>query len=231
MPPLARRRALTSCRPALAFWGPWQETQLRWKMGRICVLKSTLAAGAAGAEAAGDAGSATSSNAARVAPGRNTGHILYPTAGHAWSKMRTFFLASGERGFAARTLRGGAGPSQGPAFDRLPPRNLLGRSLMPRLFVAVDLPEEALLLLDPLLGAFPGARWANREQMHVTLRFLGSVAPDQVAELQQRLAGVATPEAFALSLNGVGVFPPHRRAGRRPACCGPGWPRAIRWRP
>ena len=32
---------------------------------------------------------------------------------------------------------------------------------MPRLFVAVDLPEEARALLDPLLGAFPGGKWAT----------------------------------------------------------------------
>jgi 2'-5' RNA ligase len=86
---------------------------------------------------------------------------------------------------------------------------------MPRLFVAVDLPEEALLLLDPLLGAFPGTRWASRDQLHVTLRFLGSVPPDRVAELQQQLAGVTPPEAFALSLSGVGVFPPRTDARSR----------------
>jgi 2'-5' RNA ligase len=84
---------------------------------------------------------------------------------------------------------------------------------MPRLFVAVDLAEEARLLLDPLLGAFPGGRWAGREQLHVTLRFLGSVAPDQVEELRRRLASVVAPAAFALSLSGVGVFP-HRDDSR-----------------
>lgn len=84
---------------------------------------------------------------------------------------------------------------------------------MPRLFVAVDLTEEARLLLDPLLGAFPGCRWAGREQLHVTLRFLGSVAPDQVEELRRRLATVVPPAAFALSLSGVGVFP-HRADAR-----------------
>jgi RNA 2',3'-cyclic 3'-phosphodiesterase len=79
---------------------------------------------------------------------------------------------------------------------------------MPRLFVAVDLAERARLLLDPLLGAFPGGRWASREQLHVTLRFLGSVAPDQVGELRRRLESVVSPASFSLSLSGVGVFPP-----------------------
>ena len=79
---------------------------------------------------------------------------------------------------------------------------------MPRLFVAVDLAEEARLLLDPLLGAFPGCRWAGREQLHVTVRFLGSVAPDQVEELRRRLASVVPPAVFALALSGVGLFPP-----------------------
>jgi RNA 2',3'-cyclic 3'-phosphodiesterase len=80
---------------------------------------------------------------------------------------------------------------------------------MPRLFVAVDLPEEVRRQLDPLLGAFAGARWARREQLHVTLRFLGSVPPDRVEEVRSQLAGVAAPPAFTLSLQGVGVFPPN----------------------
>jgi 2'-5' RNA ligase len=87
---------------------------------------------------------------------------------------------------------------------------------MPRLFVAVDLPAEVLLLLDPLLGAFPGARWASREQLHVTVRFLGSVPPAEIEPLRQRLAVVVAPPAFAVALSGVGVFPPQTGAsGRR----------------
>jgi 2'-5' RNA ligase len=81
---------------------------------------------------------------------------------------------------------------------------------MPRLFTAVDLPlatREALLALgDPRLGG----KWVTPEQMHVTLRFLGSVAAEQVPVIVAAL-GRVTSAPFALALAGVGAFP--RRAG------------------
>jgi RNA 2',3'-cyclic 3'-phosphodiesterase len=47
---------------------------------------------------------------------------------------------------------------------------------MVRLFVAVELPPDALDLLDGMSRPdVEGLRWTTREQWHVTLRFLGSV--------------------------------------------------------
>jgi RNA 2',3'-cyclic 3'-phosphodiesterase len=78
---------------------------------------------------------------------------------------------------------------------------------MPRLFVALDLPAPPRAALVALCGGVPDARWVSPEQLHLTLRFLGQVAEDQIAPLREKLATVAAP-AFRASLQGVGVFPP-----------------------
>jgi 2'-5' RNA ligase len=86
---------------------------------------------------------------------------------------------------------------------------------MPRLFVAVDLPAEVRAQLGALGDeALPG-KWVAPEMMHVTLRFLGSVAPAEVERITGALAAVGGP-AFALALAGVGAFPQRaaRSAGR-----------------
>lgn len=55
-------------------------------------------------------------------------------------------------------------------------------------------------------------RWVAPENIHITLKFLGDVASDQMPELQSALseacAGVAP---FALTLAGIGAFPNTRR--------------------
>jgi 2'-5' RNA ligase len=81
-----------------------------------------------------------------------------------------------------------------------------------RLFVAVDVSAEAERALEsavaPLRGSYPGARWVPRENRHVTLRFLGSTAPDLVAWVQARVAGVAAAHApVRTALTGLGSFP------------------------
>ena len=47
---------------------------------------------------------------------------------------------------------------------------------MPRLFVAVALPPDVLEIIEGLdRPPVEGLRWTDREQWHVTLRFLGAV--------------------------------------------------------
>jgi RNA 2',3'-cyclic 3'-phosphodiesterase len=74
-----------------------------------------------------------------------------------------------------------------------------------RLFVALPVPDpvaRALLLLE---GGVPGARWQTREQMHLTLRFIGDVDGSDARALDDALAGIEVP-AFELQLHGVGQF-------------------------
>jgi RNA 2',3'-cyclic 3'-phosphodiesterase len=81
-----------------------------------------------------------------------------------------------------------------------------------RLFTAIGLPAS---IADPLveaacklLPAPPGAariRWAAAVNMHLTLSFLGSVAPARLAAIQQALAGVEG-RRFRVTLRGAGLF-------------------------
>ncbi|HEX4157107.1 MAG TPA: RNA 2',3'-cyclic phosphodiesterase [Rhizomicrobium sp.] len=81
---------------------------------------------------------------------------------------------------------------------------------MMRLFVALALPDaiaEGLLLLQ---GGVPGARWSQREQLHLTLRFIGEVDGRDAAAIDDALSSIRAPR-FALELKGVGEF-----GGRNP---------------
>src|SRR5436190_18749054 len=74
-----------------------------------------------------------------------------------------------------------------------------------RLFVALPIPgpvAERLLLMQ---GGVPGARWQSREQLHLTLRFIGEVDGRDARAIDDALAGIDAP-AFDLQLHGVGQF-------------------------
>jgi 2'-5' RNA ligase len=78
---------------------------------------------------------------------------------------------------------------------------------MPRLFVAVPMPEDVVADLERLAIGLPGIRWADPDQFHLTLRFIGEVEPPLFYEIGEALAGVAHPP-FDLVLQGLGTFPP-----------------------
>jgi 2'-5' RNA ligase len=81
---------------------------------------------------------------------------------------------------------------------------VIGWRRVPRLFVAIDLPEHAtaaLAALRPPPG--PGVRLVEPDRMHLTLHFLGEAALEPVAAA---LRNVSAP-SFDLRLEGVGRFP------------------------
>ena len=82
---------------------------------------------------------------------------------------------------------------------------------MPRLFVAIDLPDATKdRVLSLREDDLPPGRWTRREALHLTLHFIGNV-PEAVARAYQRaLAQVAAP-AFELRIAGVGQFPVEAR--------------------
>ena len=80
---------------------------------------------------------------------------------------------------------------------------------MSRLFVAVDLPEGVKDLLVGVREAIPGARWVPREQLHLTLRFIGDTQEPLASRVQELLAEVHGGP-FPLTLAGTGHFPPRR---------------------
>ena len=86
-----------------------------------------------------------------------------------------------------------------------------------RLFVALEVPEpprrEVRRRIDGVRDRLPRARWADLENLHLTLLFLGETAETDVPALAARLR-----EAFArcppldLRLASGGTFPPGRPA-------------------
>lgn len=78
---------------------------------------------------------------------------------------------------------------------------------MPRLFVALEMPEEVAEALDRLCVGLPDTRWTDLDDFHLTIRFIGEVDHSTFYELGQLLAGVMLPP-FELELAGLGQFPP-----------------------
>lgn len=75
---------------------------------------------------------------------------------------------------------------------------------MPRLFVAVDLPQYVVDLLMRLPHTLDG-RWSTAEQMHLTVRFIGDVPQHRISTIHQYLQEVHANE-FHLRLKGVNHF-------------------------
>lgn len=82
---------------------------------------------------------------------------------------------------------------------------------MIRLFVALKLPEDVRARLAGLCAGLPGARWTAPENMHLTLRFIGSLPESEVEDLDAALGRVAAP-GFDMMLDGVGHFGREREA-------------------
>jgi len=78
---------------------------------------------------------------------------------------------------------------------------------MPRLFIAVDLPEAIRKNLASMSFGIPGAKWVAPEQMHLTVRFIGEVDGALFHDIKETLEGISYGP-FSLHLKGVGFFPP-----------------------
>lgn len=74
-----------------------------------------------------------------------------------------------------------------------------------RLFVALAMPLPVAQSIMLIQGGVPGARWQRREQLHMTLRFIGEVDGRDAAMLDEALARIDAP-GFELQLHGVGQF-------------------------
>ena len=65
--------------------------------------------------------------------------------------------------------------------------------------------------LQLLCCDLPGARWANPDQLHLTVRFIGEVEEPVFEEIREELGRVHV-EPFDLEIHGVGHFPPRGQA-------------------
>jgi len=76
---------------------------------------------------------------------------------------------------------------------------------MQRLFVALAIPDDVAAALERIQSGVPGADWQSREQLHLTLRFIGEVDGRDAAMVGDALAAIEAPR-FTLALHGVGQF-------------------------
>ena len=89
-----------------------------------------------------------------------------------------------------------------------------------RLFVAVDLPDEAKhaigvhqrLIADVLSKSKDGLRRIEPARMHLTLLFLGEVLDNQVPTMVESMNAPADMAPFDIVFGGLGVFPPRGAA-------------------
>ena len=79
---------------------------------------------------------------------------------------------------------------------------------MPRLFVAIDLPEPVKPPLSRLASEVSGAKLVGTGELHLTLRFIGEVDEDTCSAIKTALSAVSFTR-FPMSLLGVGHFPPY----------------------
>jgi len=83
-----------------------------------------------------------------------------------------------------------------------------------RLFVAIDLPEhikDYLELVKREFSRYLLAKWVKRENIHLTIKFLGEVKDEFVSELVKRLERIEI-KPFKLCIDSIGVFPSERFA-------------------
>jgi 2'-5' RNA ligase len=78
---------------------------------------------------------------------------------------------------------------------------------MPRLFIAVDLPDTIQANLETMFFGIPGARWVAPDQLHLTVRFIGDVGGALSLDIKDTLEEVSI-SPFDIQLKGIGHFPP-----------------------
>jgi 2'-5' RNA ligase len=82
-----------------------------------------------------------------------------------------------------------------------------------RLFVALPLPADLKRIcqerISQLHSNLPMHKWVHRDDLHITLQFLGDVPVEQLVTLHEALpAAAAAVRPFTLTLGGLGWFGP-----------------------
>jgi 2'-5' RNA ligase len=90
-----------------------------------------------------------------------------------------------------------------------------GNEPLVRVFVCVSPPEDVAGKIGRFiekLGRFSGFKWVGREQLHITLKFLGEVTPERVVGLDTNLSKIGGLRPFDVTFSEVGAFPEMARA-------------------
>ncbi|MFP5211920.1 MAG: RNA 2',3'-cyclic phosphodiesterase [Acidobacteriota bacterium] len=88
---------------------------------------------------------------------------------------------------------------------------------MIRTFIALDIPPVAKTAIEELIGELRGAdaavSWVRPESIHLTLKFLGNVETERIAEISTAMEAAAAPvPAFRLQPSACGAFPSIQQA-------------------
>ncbi|MEI8349211.1 MAG: RNA 2',3'-cyclic phosphodiesterase [Candidatus Omnitrophota bacterium] len=81
-----------------------------------------------------------------------------------------------------------------------------------RLFIAIDLPDEIKQKLALLIKGFTkydlDAKWVQDKNLHLSLKFLGEVTEEKIAEIQKVIKEAADwSSCLEATLNNFGFFP------------------------
>lgn len=76
---------------------------------------------------------------------------------------------------------------------------------MIRLFTALEIPDAVAEKLARLQQGLEGARWIERPDFHITLRFMGDVPETVADDIDEALSDIPV-EPFEAELEGVGEF-------------------------
>jgi 2'-5' RNA ligase len=96
-----------------------------------------------------------------------------------------------------------------------------------RSFVSIDLDDEKVLsqvesIMSSLLSLGGDLKPVERENIHLTLKFLGNVSAAKLEEVKSALAQVTFPP-FSLEIKGAGAFPNLKRMNVVWVGIGEGW--------
>jgi 2'-5' RNA ligase len=79
-----------------------------------------------------------------------------------------------------------------------------------RIFIALDIDEairhRMARFMDGVRGFAPDARWVRPESLHITLKFIGEAAPENVDQIKEALKTVEA-RAVEMNIRGFGFFP------------------------
>lgn len=76
---------------------------------------------------------------------------------------------------------------------------------MSRLFIALPIPDDVAAQVSPLQSGLSGAKYSPRENLHITLRFIGNASDKMTEDLVAALKRIGE-NSFDLSLLGADFF-------------------------
>ncbi len=77
---------------------------------------------------------------------------------------------------------------------------------MPRLFIAIDMPEQVRDQISDLYTAIQGARWVPQDQLHITMCFIGETDTQTETSIITALEQIWF-EPFHIAVKSTGFFP------------------------